>query len=235
MTLASSMLCYYGPVADDQNAYNDILKAVPDLRRDLGCGATLSYLLFFFLGITLPAALTGFGADAIVTTLSKQACASSPDNDLQFRKAWAAAASHFQSCRLPGIKALPTCSKNSLDINIPHITIEEISCPFDAAACAHYPSQSLTYDVSLSSLGLNILSKTSVIMQHKVLYPHLQLDSLTNVVNKTGEIYFHDPSYIDDTSYLKGFFSRQLSTLNGPNKYTANFSGGSQIPINFSV
>jgi hypothetical protein len=204
-----------------------LLQGDNSTKRNLGLAAVLSLGIPFSLNIFLLFALSGFGVNPIVTTWSTSACAISIDGGLQFRKAWTAAAIHIQACLMPENERSSPCWNSIVSSSRPSIEVDEIPCPFQSAAClSEQNSFSLSYNLSLSMLNLNIPNNVSITMRHRLLYSHLHLVPFMRVGIRHNDLYFSDDTYIKDGSYLQGFFSRPLWTLNGPNEYSNDFSGG---------
>jgi hypothetical protein len=213
-------------------------QSISTVPKILGILAIINVAGFFICGVLIPLYLMGNLSTTVVLSKSVDTCIGYEDRKQSKRYTAQLADSFFKKCLLNASDVFTTCSKESGIVgSTPQLYIgREEACPFPGDVCQDGVQPVLFEYTGLSPRDYGVNLGSRILVDHRVVCAPLKIDQFLLVnrtrdndlepwENKTGIWFgrmFHDPTF---NSTRTGIYGTVLTTRNGPNRYSGEYSG----------
>jgi hypothetical protein len=219
-----------------RNHQND--QSMSTRPKRLGILAVFNTAAFFFGGIFIPLYLTGYLSTPVVLSKSMDTCIGYEDRLASSRFTAQLADSYFKQCLLSPLDVLACSEESGIVGSTPQIHIgRDEECPFSGDVCQDGVKPVRVEYVGLSPRDYGVNLGNQILVDHRVICAPLKTEPfllIRQIPNKdTGAwenrtaIWFgrkyHDSTF--NTSNDGALYGTFLATLNGPNRYSGEYSG----------
>lgn len=200
------------------------------ISRWIGVIALINIILFVTLGILLPWSLSGGLETPVVRSRRTESCIGYEDRGDVFETNAHLADGVYKRCWYNRTESDNPCGRMDgiLDDRPQLILSKQSECPFPGDVCQleHGSVQLEHRNLSLRQFGVN--SKSKVLMSHRLTCAPLKMEKFLNVSSSGEEtmvaVVNWNSTFVTDIDSWAGY-GRNISTVNGPNRYSSELSG----------
>ncbi|PMD42921.1 hypothetical protein L207DRAFT_526152 [Hyaloscypha variabilis F] len=220
----------------DRNAVNS--QSISNVPKTLGIVAAINVAGFFICGILAPLCLQGDLSTTVVLSKSTDTCIGWENRPGSNHYTTQLADSFFKKCLLNTSDTFSSCSTESGIVgSTPQFhTDRKAACPFPGDVCQDGVQPVRLEYMGLSPRDFGVNLRHQVLISQRVVCAPLKMDQFlllfpspddsTKLREDKSFIWFgrkyHDPTF---NSTDLGIWGTMLRTLNGPNRYSKEYSG----------